>query len=68
VAGKTLADATQEVLAIANRPGGAGRRGDAGKAAANDATAKQPARPRSRIEPVLEELIFRLEPAAPATE
>lgn len=60
---KSLAEATQEFLAIASRPGGGGR-GDAGKAAANDANAKQPPRTRSRIEPLLEELIFRLEPAA----
>jgi cyclophilin family peptidyl-prolyl cis-trans isomerase len=69
VAGKTLAEAMQEFLAIANRPAEGGRRGDDATKATSPTDAKaQPRRTRSRIEPLLDDLIFRLEPAAPATE
>jgi cyclophilin family peptidyl-prolyl cis-trans isomerase len=66
---KTLSQATEEFLAIAGRPSGARRGGDtATKATPTNEQTARPQRSRSRVEPLIDELIFRLEPAAPATE
>jgi cyclophilin family peptidyl-prolyl cis-trans isomerase len=54
---KTLAEATQEFLAATVGP----------QEFQNESTS-QPRRRRSRVEAVIDELIFRLEPAAPAVE
>jgi len=64
VAGKTLADATQEFLASFQAPATRASDAAATPTPANDPVA-QPRRRRSRVEPMLEEMIFRLEPAAP---
>jgi cyclophilin family peptidyl-prolyl cis-trans isomerase len=66
-AGKTLAEATQEFIATTTQ-GGEGRRGTSTSATPANKSAAQPRRRRSRIEPVLDELIFRLEPAPPSLQ